>query len=237
MGYQNACLRTLNISWNNIGDEGVNAISDALMANTTLESLNLGWNRITTTGRRNICCMTGPPPATPPGWAHRVALSLSSIFIGVKKLAEVLKSYNNTLSSLYLQHNAITPEGAIALAEALRVNTNLTLLNLEHNLIGNDGACALGNTHNISLTALDVGWNAIGDKGACTIAEALKTNTSISLLNLGWNAYIGDEGAKALAEGYATIPRCLDRLLAFYCPSSFITSFVFLPIVRCLEGI
>ncbi len=44
-----------------------------------------------------------------------------------------------------------------------------------------------------------LGSNKIGDEGAKDLAEALKVNTSLEMIDLGSNK-IGDEGAKDLAE-------------------------------------
>ena len=60
-----------------------------------------------------------------------------------------------------MQSNEIGPEGAIAIADALKINTSIKELNL---------------------------WkNKIGPEGAIAIADALKINTSIEELNLKFN--------------------------------------------------
>jgi len=95
----------------------------------------------------------------------------------------------------------IGPEGAKALAEALRTNTTLTEINLTCNGIGPEGAKALVETLqlNIKLTTINFGCNGIGDEGAKALAEALRTNTTLTKINLA-NNNIGLEGIKALAE-------------------------------------
>ena len=50
------------------------------------------------------------------------------------------------------------------------------------------------------LTFID---NSIGVEGAKELAEALKTNTTLTEINLGDNS-IGGEGAKAIAEALKT---------------------------------
>ncbi|KAG0375797.1 hypothetical protein BGX24_008647 [Mortierella sp. AD032] len=52
---------------------------------------------------------------------------------------------------------------------------------------------------NSTLTTLDLKHNSIGDNGAKTLAEALKTNSTLTTLYLQGNS-IGDSGAQALAE-------------------------------------
>ncbi|KAG0041328.1 hypothetical protein BGZ89_007519, partial [Linnemannia elongata] len=56
---------------------------------------------------------------------------------------------------------------------------------------------------NSTLTTLDLQGNSIGDDGAKALAEALKTNSTLTTLNL-YNNSIGDDGAKALAEALKT---------------------------------
>ncbi|KAG0375255.1 hypothetical protein BGX24_009350 [Mortierella sp. AD032] len=52
---------------------------------------------------------------------------------------------------------------------------------------------------NSTLTTLNLQNNSIGDDGAKALAEALKINSTLTTLNLYSNS-IGDDGAKALAE-------------------------------------
>ncbi|KAF9979472.1 hypothetical protein BGZ75_009658, partial [Mortierella antarctica] len=56
---------------------------------------------------------------------------------------------------------------------------------------------------NSTLTTLDLQSNSIGDDGAKALAEALKTNSTVTELYLQENK-IGDDGAKALAEALKT---------------------------------
>ncbi|KAF9536888.1 hypothetical protein EC957_009435 [Mortierella hygrophila] len=54
-----------------------------------------------------------------------------------------------------------------------------------------------------TLTALDLKSNKIGDNGAVALPEALKANSALTTLNLGANS-IGSDGAVALAEALKT---------------------------------
>ena len=74
-------------------------------------------------------------------------------------------------------------------------------MTLASNNIGDEGAKAIADAlkSNTSLTTIDLRGNNIGDEGAKAIAEALKGNTSLTSINLS-NNNIGDEGAKAIAD-------------------------------------
>jgi Ran GTPase-activating protein (RanGAP) involved in mRNA processing and transport len=75
--------------------------------------------------------------------------------------------------------SCVIPEGALAIAEALKLNS--------------------------SLTTLDLGYNEIGIEGAFAIAEGLKVNSSLSTLHLHGND-VGKEGASAIAEALKVHP-------------------------------
>jgi len=83
-----------------------------------------------------------------------------------------------------LQNNSI--KAVKFIAEALDINQSLTTLNLDHNPISDEGAKLIAEAlkSNQSLTTLNLSDNSIGDKGAQFIAEALKINQSLTALYL-----------------------------------------------------
>ena len=83
------------------------------------------------------------------------------------------------LTKLELSGNRIGNEGAIAIAEALKVNAVLTTLFLNDNQIGDEGAKAIAEalkSGTAVLTELRLDWINIGDDDAKAIAESLKVN-------------------------------------------------------------
>jgi hypothetical protein len=78
-------------------------------------------------------------------------------------------------------------------------------LKLGYNEIGDSGAVALADAlkTNTSITKIDLKSNEIGDSGAVALADALKTNTSITKIDLSSNT-IGVSGAVALADALKT---------------------------------
>ena len=71
-----------------------------------------------------------------------------------------------------------------------------------NNRIGDEGAKALGEAlkNNTTLTILDLMCNRIGDEGGQALGEALQNNTALTRLDLERNR-ISYVGAKALGEG------------------------------------
>ncbi|KAL0205150.1 hypothetical protein P9112_000457 [Eukaryota sp. TZLM1-RC] len=115
-------------------------------------------------------------------------------------LTRALES-DSTLTTLDLQYNNITSEGASALGRALERNSTLTTLDLRSKNITDEGASALARAleTNSTLTTLDLRSNNITDEGASALARALETNSTLTTLDLH-NNQITDEGAGALAR-------------------------------------
>ncbi|KAL9988296.1 hypothetical protein ACROYT_G002727 [Oculina patagonica] len=176
-------------------DLRIASLTPALQSNRTLTHLNLRYARI------------------------RIA--------GATALGEVLQS-NCTLTHLNLHANMIGYIGAEALAKGLQSNNVLEYLDLSINWIGDQGAVALADVleSNRTLTYLDVGifaenmegvpyiWRPssdfddvdserIGETGALAIAHALRSNCSLTYLDLGGNT-INDSAAAALGQALLT---------------------------------
>ncbi|KAL0237827.1 hypothetical protein GEMRC1_012301 [Eukaryota sp. GEM-RC1] len=119
---------------------------------------------------------------------------------GAIALADALK-VNSTVTQIKLQRNSIGTEGAIALADALKVNSTVVRICLKRNSICIEGAIALADALkvNSTVTWIHLQHNAIGIEVAIALAEALKVNSTVTDINLANNA-IGTEGAIALTE-------------------------------------
>lgn len=105
-------------------------------------------------------------------------------------------------TSLKLNNSTLGPRGAIALARALRGNTELRELKLERCGLGAQGAAALASVlASTKIEKLDLEANAIGLEGAVAIAQALPA-AQVSEIDLEDNAIL-DGGAIALAEALA----------------------------------
>ncbi|KAL0244242.1 hypothetical protein GEMRC1_008327 [Eukaryota sp. GEM-RC1] len=105
------------------------------------------------------------------------------------KLSSELKNccdqvVRNEVSMIELGYNSVGSQGAIAIAEALKVNSSVSGIYLHANSIGNEGAIAIAEALkvNSSVSRIDLMKNSIGNEGAIAIAEALKVNSSLKVV-------------------------------------------------------
>jgi hypothetical protein len=110
---------------------------------------------------------------------------------------------------LALGLNQIGDPGAIALAEAIRLNRDVVGINLTANRIGDAGAVALAPALKINptLKALVIPENTFTETGARALAEACKTNS-----HLIWLYVLNDRVGKKQIEELAAEFGC-ERLI------------------------
>ncbi|KAG0196550.1 hypothetical protein BGX28_009996, partial [Mortierella sp. GBA30] len=183
----NSTLTILDLRNNSIRDDGVVALSEALKTNSTLTTLDLRKNSIGDNGCNKagsrLCGVYGNVFFQAKSTVVRMMFVL--FYIGVLSAQPA-----GPVLGLYCCN------GAVALSEALKINSTVTTLNLSYNSIGDNGAVALSEAlkTNSTLTTLDLRNNSIGSYGAVALSEALKTNSTLTVLDLRNNS-IGDNGA------------------------------------------
>jgi NLR family CARD domain-containing protein 3 len=181
--------------------EGITAIADALLVNSTLTKLSLAQNKLEEAGTKAIC------------EALEQNMTLKELDIrqefwigsntggsaGAKHVAKMVR-VNGGLTSLNLSSNELcglhkdgcgtyTAEGIAAIADALRVNGGLTSLDLSNNALC--GVTRFGGTY----TA----------EGITAIADALRVNGALTECDLSHNG-LGEEGKASIrfaAQGKA----------------------------------
>ena len=163
LGGNNSTLRRLGLNGNNVGYDGIHAISKALTENVTLEKLGLYGN---------------------PQVGQRLD--------GVSLLSNALHC-NRTLKRLWLDGCNIDNDGAQELANALKCNHVLQLLGLGNNHIGDVGAKAileaLQSNQRSNLQQLGLRGNRIHDRCILlTFINLLSENMTIQVLDLQGNA-------------------------------------------------
>ena len=105
--------------------------------------------------------------------------------------------------SLNLEYCNIGDEGAIALADALRINTSITEVNLENNRIGAEGTRALANflISSSAVTHINLSFNYLGADGVKELADAIQNKHFTTFVSIGLAGNnMGDFGAKALID-------------------------------------
>lgn len=128
---------------------------------------------------------------------------------GMSVLAQALRS-NRSLTSLDVSGSLLGNVGASKVAAALQQSGAITHVVLARNNIGAAGAVALStvldassDTNHGELVSLDLRHNSgVGDEGAAALGGVLEDNDVLTQLRLD-GCSIGDEGARALAQGLA----------------------------------
>lgn len=203
----NTVLTYLNLGVNPFTNKGVAALTVALETNTTLQSLilyrmeaaliALALKRNCTLELLNLC--TNKIGELPSRMQAPADLSLSAPLPFYREDFWVLCQMSFSLSTIFLNDNALGDEGACDLAQVLLVNTVLTYCNLMANGIGDLGiaALAIALRKNNVLRSLVLRNNPIGDAGITDLVSSLRQNTGLRGLELGGNEF-GEPGAKAL---------------------------------------
>ena len=193
----NSCLKTIILSKNKLDDTEIKIFCESIY-NSQLYELNLKDNNISNEGikfiadllknnktikKLNLCC------------------NLNINEKGIKILCDSLKYSRSQLDELDLQENFIGKEGAIFIADLLKVNKFLQDLNLDHTYIYNEGIEYIAKSleTNKYLKYLDLSNNKIDKNGAKFIADFLKVNKSLKFLNLDCNN-IGNNGVEFIFE-------------------------------------
>ena len=122
----NYSLKKLDISSNNLSDEGAEVISHYLSNNSILCELNLSHNRITKLGASKVA-----GALIVNATLRKLDISENSISDdGARAFGGCLKT-NNTLTKLDLSFICVTDKSRTAFAEAIQVNSSLHTLKLD----------------------------------------------------------------------------------------------------------
>jgi len=225
----NTCLRSLEIRWVYIGDEGAKAAANLLQRNTTLTELSLPFGKIKGRGATDMVeslCKHN---------TSLKSLNLSSNYLEeeyVERIGECLGmsshltrlSYsfcdlegdvlrvflngllkNTHLCELLLSgHNFHERNNTKRIADYLNVNTNLTSLVLQDCKIGEEDVANLEDVfiNNTSLTSINLSDNKVGKEGGKKMAKVIKMNSSLRDIQLS-KCGIGKEEFLSICESVA----------------------------------
>lgn len=204
-------FQDLDITNNNIGNEGVKALTEVL-DETGIQYLRLARNNINSEGEgtnpigdalpslefiRVLDISFNNIPVGNGVLKYIKVLRYNQNFtdlyindtkmnnIGAKSIAYVLKKNNCSLQTIKINNNEIGDEGAIALAEALKINDTLKYLYINNNKIGDAGAKAFAtvlgkNGGNTRLEGLYINGNPINNIGNKYLSNAINSRAHTS---------------------------------------------------------
>ena len=188
-------VKTLFLSSNSIGGEGVKHLAAALRKECKLLDLNLSGNFIGDAGASAVASLLAANSLKRLNLRSNRSIS----DIGVKRLCDALAS-NTSLVVLDLGNNQIGSRGLQNLCSVLEADGPLKSLSLERCNLRSDCMPRLGDAlaGNTSLIHLAMSRNSIGDRGVFALVPGLG-ESGVRSLELSHNG-IGNEGAKRLAS-------------------------------------
>ena len=197
----NKSLQKLDISNNNISDDGAIAIGKILnnykdssvvnedsIQNSTLQKLNMSHNNISSNGIVALCdCLK------------------SNV-----TLQELTISWNDCKNPIFLDGKSkicnmsnlhCRDVGATLVSAFLFKKVETRILDISHNAISDYGAVAISEylTNNNTLQQLDMSHNQVSDFGAINISKALRINSALKVLVISHNM-VSDDGTIAIGN-------------------------------------
>ncbi|OWZ18025.1 hypothetical protein PHMEG_0007958 [Phytophthora megakarya] len=203
----NKALKTVTLSRNQIGDEGVEKVATGLSENAAsgAQELNLTDVGMSGTGLDHLAMVMNGSLTTLQLSFNGLETATSKFFDAlatnksltklqfkecklkdehVASLAAALKQ-NMTLEEVDISDNELTHAACVSLAEGLRENKALKILRLNNNKCQDEGAKALADVladQNTTLTYLDMGNNGLTSIGMTPLLKA-QSLTHLHLFN------------------------------------------------------
>ncbi len=185
-------ITNLNLNLRRLDFQMMEALVEALAQNNQIRIINLTSTLATLTNT------TSDHTLIPLSNLMRLHSSLEVVHLSYNRLVNALHlgqalATNTCLVELYLDHNQLTDDAAIAIAQGLlqNPNTRLQVLYLNSNQIGDSGGEAIGNLlkTNTSIKRLDLTKNhrLLGSRTANMFSDALETNMTLVELSLDEN--------------------------------------------------
>jgi hypothetical protein len=204
----NPLYATLELSRQDMGDEGIQLVVDALRQNDIIHTLDLSRNNIEDAGSKDLESLLRSN-------THITKLDISGNTLGPQGAERVVDCFctdsahtvNTSVTSLNIRCVNACERGARKLAHALTYNKNMrkhcSLLHVDlwGNGIGMEGAYVMSKMLplNYTLTVLDMSCNMMYEEGVECIAKALKENYTLTSLSLSDN-WEGPDGFRSLAR-------------------------------------
>lgn len=189
-------MTELDLADNGLTDLGVEQIAAGLERNDSVRSLNLGFNRIGDEGAAKLSMALRSDAGRVLSWLVLSGNGVSDS--GARALAEALGNSDIVLATLLLSHNEIADRGVESLAAALERNRFVTTLGLCGNKFTDRAVARLSDAleKNSTLTSLDLASNSVAEQGAKRLLSALEKNHTLVVLNLDKNRIFVEEETK-----------------------------------------
>ena len=161
-------IRHIHLSGLNIGDKGVEKLSQLLQDSINLETLLLRGNGISDDGASAIADLMKTLP-------HLQGVYLNDNHIGDKGVAKLSLHLRDSLllATLSLSQNGIGDNGASAIADLMKALPRLQRVLIIGNHIGGTGAALLWNQSIPKCCSLSLDYNVIGDDRPDVFISAL----------------------------------------------------------------
>ena len=239
-------LQKLDLSNNDLSDDGAAAISDGLRSNNTLLELNISQNSIADKGTQEIAKAIVINSSLQ-------NINISKNYISSEGLLYFMEALNNNriLQVINITHNNVTRSGFTNIKKCIENLQHPIQIIASWNEINSFGGvvakiyntCTPGTTEddvwsfkyydpdhmvtclseclneNDTLLNLNLGYTKITSEGAKKIGEAIQVNTTLQKLDI-YNNQVSDDGAAAISDGL----KSNNTLLEFNMSSNQITN-------------
>merc|ERR1719198_1046341 len=206
-------VTSLELRGNSIGSKGCEQLASALSANKKLKKLDLSWNPIGMRGGFRLAEMLVSNVGLEVLRVGNVDFTTNTLIalLSLLRTNEVILEFDCQNPRLFSRQEDTTKH----VARVLELNHTLRTLNLAKCMIGDDGAVLLADALRVNpaLCSLKLECNQIGAAGSEAFASLLMQNACVTLTELALPSNsIGDDGAAAFAEAIAAQPGCLRKL-------------------------
>jgi Ran GTPase-activating protein (RanGAP) involved in mRNA processing and transport len=191
-------ISNLNLNLRRFDHRMMKALVNALEQNTQIQVINMTSSLVYSANNNNTAGIDQTLLLLAELLQHHPSLQVIHLsynrLSNADCLGQTLSTNTCILQELYLDHNQLSPESAVSLAEGLTMasarnnnkNTQLQVLCLNSNRIGDVGGEALGRLlqTNTSLKRLQLANNRLGPRSALALWEALEQHSNVTLIEL-----------------------------------------------------
>ena len=182
-----------------IGEKGTTALAEALRTNTHLQQLGLAWNELRDEGVEALASAIreGPNKTLTTLDLERTGFD----FDGMAALTNLLRDFEGAhITGVSLANNSLGRFSSPSLSRMLVTNSTLLDIDISSNPWGDSCATELstGLRSNSTLTALRMSDCCVGPLGLHSICRALSENLSVKILDFSRND-VGEEGAQHIS--------------------------------------